>query len=137
MIDNDLIKSISRHHQPPSAFPMHQVLHLDELVRIISSTRTSRLKGLHRYSPSHPAANRSRVPSWTFCGDVRLICLPFSSPCPPIPGQLPIMFSYVKIMLYGSAVNLICFSVAVERPLAGRVGTIQKVYCTRRRPGST
>ena len=136
MIDNDLIKSISiTNHR--LHFQCIRSFTLMSSFESYPSTRTSRLKGLHRYSPSHPAANRSRDPSWTFCGDVRLICLPFSSPCPPIPGQLPIMFSYVKIMLYGSAVNLICFSVAVERPLAGRVGTIQKVYCTRRRPGST
>ena len=39
------------------------------------SARTPRVKGPRHYSPSHVAANRSRAPSWMFCGGVRPTCV--------------------------------------------------------------
>jgi len=101
------------------------------------AARTPQVGGPHRYSPSHPAANRSRDPSWMFCGDVRSICPPFSNRCPPIPGQLPVVFSYVDALLLDRAMNLTYLSVPVQEPITGGMGTIQRIYRKRDHLGDT
>jgi len=101
------------------------------------AVRTPQVKGPHCYSPSHPAANRSRDPSWTFCGDARSICRPFSNLCPPIPGQLLVAFSYVEVLLLERVMNLTYFPVPVQEPIAGGMGTIQKIYRKRDHLGDT
>jgi len=73
------------------------------------TARASQEKGPRRYSPSRPAANPSKVPSWMFCGDVRLKCPQFSRPSPLAPGRLPMVFLYVEVVLPDHVVNLTCF----------------------------
>ena len=73
------------------------------------TARTSQEKGPRRYSPSRPAANPSKVPPWTFCGNVRLICAQFSRPSPLAPGRLPMVFLYVEFVLPDHIVNLTSF----------------------------
>ncbi|KAF9649266.1 hypothetical protein BDM02DRAFT_1936668 [Thelephora ganbajun] len=84
-------------HRPPGPPPPQRSLCIRHFASMNSfetypTAWTTRVKGLRRYSPSHVAVNRSRDRSWTFCGDVRLICAPSSGPYLQTPGRSQMVF---------------------------------------------